>query len=226
MLGLLDRYARLTSNSTEAEYLPPAPARATPLGTNLWATFLPPLLPELEPLFAPAAWPRTALVESVFVLSGHGEHTGRALERLYASPDTGPLACLTIAALASQRDPLVARSFARLGRERLTAEQFTADCQAALDRRGALGETLCRAFEVLRTLEPEEAQAVGAYLTPADQTAFAQVHAALHASSAPLEQVLPAAAHAAWNAGVRERIGALLTGLEPSGASSTTGAAP
>jgi hypothetical protein len=166
-------------------------------------------------VFVRGSWPWTVTREAGLVLAGKGQHAEAEAGRLLESPTTGPICCLAIATIAEGANPRAAAPFAKLGLERLTVERFRDDHRPWLDRSGLVGQCVERAADVFRDLEEADVEALAAALPPEYLPYFQECQRFLRwQRDKPLDTALPELLDALWQAGLRDRVKALLEQIE------------
>lgn len=175
----------------------------------------------LERLAIPArGWLREVYREALYAQADKGSPDDRAVDltRLCASPEAGPLCCLSVAA-AAQALPLgvPAPLMANLGKTKLTLADFRNDYRALLDANCLLGEYVLCLAEVLRGLEQDEIEMLAGLLRSEellDERALAGLVAVASAlrerRDQPVADALSAALDQLWQLGLRRRVAGLL----------------
>jgi hypothetical protein len=120
-------------------------------------------------LVAPESWIGTLICENALSLSRRADLAGKGWERLFTSPDTGPLACFVAAHCVN---PEAARAFAISGLTRLTPENFRADYETLLEGDGALSATTTNLLARLATLSDPEIESLAVLLSRPDAAAL------------------------------------------------------
>jgi hypothetical protein len=187
--------------------IPPGEASASggssPLdGVAAWA------LGHIGELVASQSWIGTMLCEDALGLSRRADLAGKGWQRLFASPETGPLACL---AAARSLNPQGARDFAIKGLTRLSPEDFLNDCRPLLAGEGALPATLRTLLTRLASLNDSEVESLAAVLPTADADFLRQViHILRRPGVIPSEAALAPALDSWWDTSVHARLSASL----------------
>jgi hypothetical protein len=122
-------------------------------------------------IFAKGSWPWTLAREGAFVAGGKGQYTGMELQRLYDSPDTGPLGHWAIAKwLTSIKSPH-AKAFAAGGLQKLSTSSFRRDMRLLFEGDTALRRVADNMLAALPDLDDEDVEALVRIL-PADTGSF------------------------------------------------------
>jgi hypothetical protein len=179
-----------------------------PGGGQLWIGHLAVAfgLPAAEVLFPRDSWPWGLSRETVLTLAGRPNYLGAELQRTYASPETGPLSCLATAALLNMGRMPHAEIFAMRGLAELEAEDFLRDCRPLADPDAALGKCVRQCAAVLRALDESEIVQLSQSLHDDGPILEAAARELQRNRDAPLDETIPQALAAAWNAGLRERV--------------------
>jgi len=157
-------------------------------------------------LVAPDSWVAAVLCEKALSVSRRANEVGRAWERLFSSPESGPLACL---AGAWDVNPQVARAFAIKGLVQLSREDFERDCQALIQGDGAVPATIRHLLTKLASLDHAEIESLARLLPPSEGEALLDAVQVLRQpgttpSAASLHPVLGRW----WDASLRGRLSA------------------
>jgi len=159
-------------------------------------------------LAAPESWIGTLICEKALSLSRRANLAEKGWERLFASPDTGPLACLLA---ARNVNPQAARAFAIKGLTRLTREDFRADCHPLLEGDGALPATTTNLLARLATLSDPEIDSLAVLLSPPDAVALREtVRVLRQPASAPNESSLGPVLDRWWEDSLHARLSSAL----------------
>ncbi len=146
---------------------------------------------------------------------------GVDLTKLCASPNAGPLCCLSAAAAAKMLPLGVPASLiANLGKTKLSLAEFQRDFRVLLDADSFLGEYLLCLAEALRGLEADEVKLLVEMLASCEcldretLDALVAVAAVLRQHrEAPIAEAVAKAAENLWRLGLRARVAALLDAL-------------
>jgi hypothetical protein len=166
-------------------------------------------------LFPRDTWAWTVMREAALNVSGRGKYTQHELQRLYESPESGPLCQLAIAALLNAARSPHAGRFAGRGLERLTVVDFQNDYRPLLDGDYVAGACLLKAAEVARELTDEEAEAVGRALLGDEARYFVEAARILRERrDEPIEAALPDALDALWERGLLPLVSSALQDIQ------------
>lgn len=164
-------------------------------------------LPTAEWLFPRESWPWTLCRETALTVAGRPNYLGAELQRVYASPETGPLCCLAVASLSRLAKVNYADAFATRGLAVLDRHAFLRDCRPLLDQRTVCGQCAHRIAEALCVLDEDDAQLLGRELLKDDAGILeAAIGEFRRDRTRPVEAALSDALAAAWEAGLRRRI--------------------
>jgi hypothetical protein len=156
-------------------------------------------------LFASRTWPATLLRCFCFYLIDRGQAVGPEMDRLYADPDSGPLACLVTAELLHWRFPQPSQSFARHGLGRLSADAFAKDCSAMFAGNAQMSSLAIQLVDNLRKLTDADVQALASQLSPKPAAALNAFIAKLRSHQGLVtEQLIRDALSRAWTAGLQD----------------------
>jgi hypothetical protein len=165
-------------------------------------------------LFAQQSWPWTIGRAASFVAVDLTDTVGPELQRLYGSPDTGPLACLMVAELTQSRNAQASRSFARNGLVKLSGEMFMKDCQALHNGNPKMTSMAMRFAENLRNLSNDDVKALANSFQPDADAALRAMIVELRSHNGTLDQsAIAAALKKAWDNGIQKMMTAELNRL-------------
>jgi hypothetical protein len=160
------------------------------------------------------SWPWTVSREMIFMSVNKTQYTEAELQRLLASDETGPIFCVTMAIGLAMQNPRAAKPFAADGLRKLATADFRRDCQVFLDPHCALGQCLLRIAEAVRRLDPAEVKALLGDQSSAKAPLLAECVRALRAQpDRPAADVLLDVLTTAWEAGLRDRVKAMLEAI-------------
>ena len=167
-----------------------------------------------DTLFRRDTWPCQLWREWAFVLADRYDYTQAVLDRLYTSPENGPICFLATAGLLQPVNRRGAHRFAALGIERLSLSRFQDDYRVLTDSQTLVGKCIEHIGEVLRDLEPEEAETLARILFEEEGELLTEAARILREQrDRPVAEVLPAALGRAWEAGLSGRVEAALRAL-------------
>jgi hypothetical protein len=172
-------------------------------------------LPAAEVLFPRDSWPWALSRETVLTLAGRPSYLGAELNRMYASPETGPLSCLATAWLLKLGRMPHAEIYAMRGLAELDSDDFLRDCQPLTNPNAAVGKCLRQCAVVLKALDDEETVQLAENLKEDGAILEAAARELRRDREAPLEEAIPRALTAAWSAGLRERVKTALESYLP-----------
>jgi len=132
-------------------------------------------------LFAARSWPWTVGRCTCLAICNLTDTINPELQRLYASPDAGPLADLVVAELTRSVSPQTSRMFARSGLVKLSPELFENDCHALFGGNERLTPMAMGIAQNLRDLNDDDVDAVATQLPAKSASAFRAVVAELKA---------------------------------------------
>jgi hypothetical protein len=171
------------------------------------------LLPTSDSLFARDTWPWSLCRAMAFALA-RGKVGAEQLESLVGSSKSGPLCHLCTAALIKTVGWNGAEAVAKIGRTRLTLDDFRNDYRPLLDHRRLLGRELFAIAGALRTLNADEVDALCGGLPPDVAKCFRTAAAELRASpDEPLDKLLPQVLDHCWENGLKARVESALEEL-------------
>ncbi len=167
-----------------------------------------------DTLFRPDTWPCQLWREWAFVVADRYDYTQAVLDRLYTSPENGPICFLATAGLLQPVNEPGAHRFATRGIERLSLSRFQDDYRVLTDSQTLVGKCIEHIGEVLRDLEPEEVETLGRILFEEQGELLTEAVRILREQrDRPVAEVLPAALDRAWEAGLSRRVEAALRTL-------------
>jgi hypothetical protein len=195
---------------------PPVPIASTRTDwseNSILALLLPTyILTGSDCVFARDSWPWSLCRAYAFAFI-HPEAAGEQMVLLVQPPNSGPLRCACTAAVVNQVGG-DAVEIAKLGRTRLTLDDFRNDYRPLLEHRSLFGRELFAIAGALRTLNAEEVDALCAGLAPDDAKCFRTAVAELRASpDEPLDKLLPQVLDHCWENGLKARVEAALESL-------------
>jgi hypothetical protein len=169
-----------------------------------------------ENLFPRDSWCATFIREVVLAANGKAAYTQQELNRLYASPETGPLCCLTAAMILKRAGLPQSEAFATRGLAALDTESLLRDARPLMDEQGMIGLLVRQTAESLRSLDEVESAVLVRRLPEEDVPWLNEALGALRAQKeAPLDEALSQALSAAWEQGLRARVEAALESYLP-----------
>jgi hypothetical protein len=164
-------------------------------------------LPAAEVLFPRDSWPWTLARETALTLSGRRNFLTQELERMYASPEAGPLSCLAVATLLKTAGMQHAELFASRGLTEIAPDDFVRDCRPLIDKGAALGKCVHQGAILLRALDEGEIEELSRSLLKDDGAILqAAARELRRRAGEPLEDAIPRALAAAWDAGLRQQV--------------------
>jgi hypothetical protein len=159
--------ALVASGGTDGEpFVVPANQPATPEAAQAMGTAMAfgLVFGYVNDIFPKGSWPWTLAREGAFVAGGKGKYTGAELQRLFDSPDTGPLGHWAIAKwLASIKSPY-AQTFAAGGLKKLSTSYFRRDMRLLFEGDIAFRRVADNILAALRDLEDGDVDALAAIL--------------------------------------------------------------
>lgn len=162
-------------------------------------------------LVAPESWIGILICENALSLSRRADLAGKGWERLFTSPDTGPLACFVAAHCVN---PEAARAFAISGLTRLTRENFRADYEPLLEGDGILPATTTNLLARLATLSDPEIESLAVLLSRPDAAALRETVRVLRQPGiTPGESSLGPVLDLWWDGSLHSRLSAALRQL-------------
>jgi hypothetical protein len=167
-----------------------------------------------DDFFPKQSWPWTAARESVFVLKGQSQYTDSELQRLYDSPDTGPLGFLTISKLLERANSPAARPFATRGLVRLGADDFHKDARLFLQDNSVLAKSVHNMARALGQLNDQEVDSL-ASIFPVELGDFLREAARQlrRNPTASLEDALSPALDHLWEGSLKAQVRTALLGV-------------
>jgi hypothetical protein len=172
---------------------------ANPMAVARWALWLPDLL------YPYASWPWTIGHEAIMLVGGGSPTAGDELKRILSSGEIGPIGCLALSAALAQTNREYGRLVAKLGLERLDADQFARDFRVLLQSDRAGAKVLENLLDGLAKLSDQDADALERML-PGDgarQAIEFVREAARKEPGKPIAQVLAARQTEWWAAGLK-----------------------
>ncbi|MHC4405948.1 MAG: hypothetical protein ACYTG0_40425 [Planctomycetota bacterium] len=170
-----------------------------------------------DAVFPRESWPWLLWRESACVVAKRSQYTGAVLERLYTSPESGPICLLVTASLLNRVNAGLAHRFAVRGLERLSLADFRKDYRVFLDQDAICGKCVVRLAEALRNLEPDETELLASLCFGEDAAILNEAARCLRERpGVPIADALPGALDHAWEAGLRRRVERALRGLTAS----------
>ncbi len=163
-------------------------------------------VPFADNLFARNSWMWTVWRESFYAAAGQTRFTSQQLQRLYDSPELGPMGCLAICHLLSHVDnKAIAERFAARGLRRANTDGFRSDYAPLLDREYPIGSLLHQTAEILGNLTPWEAEKLAQGIRPDLRPLFLACATEFREHrEKPAAESLPLVLDQVWNAGLRE----------------------
>jgi hypothetical protein len=173
-------------------------------------------LPWGDVLFPSNSWPATLWRESCLVLAGKPQYAMRELDRLYRSPETGPLCALATASLVGFINDDAAKAFAKHGLQRLSVADFRNDYEPLLTDEAVVGAVSQHLLEWLRTLDDEERAALGRVLLTKHSDEFIEATCILSVEpDQSAADLLPPVLDRVWELGLRAKVEAALREISP-----------
>ena len=169
----------------------------------------------VDDTFPRGSWPWTLSRLGVLITRGEFHGATDEVSRLMASEEIGPLGYLAAAELLARVNPQMSRPFARRGLQRLGLDGFERDVDQLLHEGFAPFEVLGRVAGNLRTLTPQDVEALSAALPEAGVVVLRRLSEDLRARpDAPPRELLRAALRDAWAAGLEQTVKAQLLTLQ------------
>jgi hypothetical protein len=135
---------------------------------NTWAAAGKYLSGYADEMLPPHSWPWTAMRDMGLYLEGNTDYLMADTERMYDSPETGPLGFLALAETLKDRDTSTAKMAAARGLERLSTEDFRCDYKIFLDEHYFCGNFIAQAGNVLKKIDDPELNEFTGFLPPAE----------------------------------------------------------
>jgi hypothetical protein len=135
--------------------------------SNLMAGFSPIGATVADEAFPRYSWPWTLTRETMFYVAGATRYTQAELQRLYESPEMGPVGSLTLAALLDLGGMKQAsETFAMRGQKALSAERLNKELQALLHDDSALRHLITLVLKKLQNLNEQDRKLLIMLLAP------------------------------------------------------------
>jgi hypothetical protein len=202
---------------TEGTAILPTPIASPRTDPSDWNNIVTVMLPTYmltgsDAIFARDSWPWSLSRAYAFAFV-RPKAGGEQMVSLVSSPKSGPLCCLSTAAMVSQMGG-DAVEIAKLGRTRLTLDDFRNDYRPLLDQQGLLGRELFAIAGAVRAINADEVDALCGGLSPDVAKCFRDAAAQLRASpDEPLDKLIPQVLDHCWENGLKARIEAALDSL-------------
>ena len=150
------------------------------------------------------------LREKALALTRYAEPDGAGWQRLYESPDIGPLGFWVIARNANA----ATSQFAIRGMTRLSHDDFHNDCRALLEGDAILNECLRNILEAARGLSDADVASLCGLMNAADARVFRSGVSALRKTTGPVNIAnLAPALDEWWDGALRARVSMALREL-------------
>jgi hypothetical protein len=151
-------------------------------------------------LFAARSWPWTVGRSACFAMCNLTGPIEPELQRLYSSPDTGPLANLVVAEWVRSISPEQSRIFARNGLVKLSPELFAKDCQALFNGNLRMTAMALQIAENLRSLSDDDIEVIATQIPSNSAAAFRATVKELKFHPGPITpDTIAAALRKAWD---------------------------
>lgn len=157
--------------------------------------------------FPKNSWPWTMTRNSLAVCAGDYENLPDEVNRLVSSPDTGPIGLLALGEALRFVEPQVARKVAIAGLIRMRPEDFQQDCRLLWAGDSQVAQMVGNVADALRTMSPEEVNAVAKLLPSAEARLLRECAAAFRqAPKEPLARALAIPLNHYWEQRLRDRV--------------------
>jgi len=167
-------------------------------------------------LFPRASWPWTLCQLTQLAYLHEGKLFSSELDRVFQSPDSGPL-CFLAAGLFARYfglGDLAVNLLVGRGMERMSKNAFIKDCRPLLSEKHVVGKFARRFVDLFRNLSEDEVYFIAQNMDEEGQKYLAECDRLLRANDdRPFDDVMPELLGALWDAGLESTIKSCLADL-------------